>query len=292
MKNLLLTAAAAVAVMSVAGVANAQTFTTGYVGGSFSTIDTGSGTGTSATDDATVIALRGVASMELSKDVEAQLDLDAASVDLGYRNSSTVTPWGPTVHTFIKGKDGNKVGFVLGYEDVEDDSVIAYGFEGLFAATDQFSLRGGVVWGSANTPGTTENYDVRSYRGETSYFLNDNARLDATFTSFRVSNSTSKESMISYGVGGEIAMSMAPVSITFGYERVQPDGNKNYNAFTVGARHSFGGTLKDRDRSSSPFPGLQGYLGGTGGTVMLSQSACSASSGCFSSGSGGGNNNP
>jgi len=277
MKTILFGAAAAVAVMSAAGIANAQEFTTGYVGGSYSTVNTGQAatTTTLAIDDATVLAARAVGSFQLQKGVEVQLDGDIASVDIGYPHSSSVTLWGGTAHVFVEGENGSKVGAILSYIDADSRSVFTYGLEGRFAATDNISFGFGAIWGSVNLPSASAfNEEVRSYDGEASFFINDNFRLDAGINSFRVSNSTtgtvvSKNSVLSYRAGGEIQLENMPVAFTFGYASAQASGNKDYDSFSLGVRRLFGGTLKDRDRSSSPFHGGMELLGGAFGAVGI-----------------------
>ena len=105
MKKILL-GAAALSALSLASAASAQEFSTGYVGASYSTINTGDSTSNPKTSDANIFAVRGVASFDLAKNLEVQLDGDVASVDLGIPSVNNVTVWGPTAHLFMD-KDGN-----------------------------------------------------------------------------------------------------------------------------------------------------------------------------------------
>ncbi len=266
MKKITYGAAAAMSVLLVSGAAGAQTFSTGYVGGSYTNINTGDSN--AHTSDAQIFAVRGVASFELAKNLETQLDADAAQVDLGLPNYSNTSVWGPTAHVFLD-KDGNKIGMFVGYEDAGRDSVTAYGLEGRMAS-GPFTFGATAGFGSLNTPGTSYNEDLRSYRGQVSYFVNDNVRLDVTADSFRASNSHpfQKTSVTVFGIGGEFQPMNMPVSFVVGVQQSSQGGN-TYDAYTVGVRRSFGGTLKDRDRKSSPFDGLGEIYGGAIGLLDL-----------------------
>ena len=260
MKTILFGAAAAVAVLA-AGAVNAQELTTRYVGGSYTTINTGSATN----DDASIIAARAVGSFQLSEGVEVQVDGDIASVDLGYSSASNTTTWGPTIHVFRETEGGSKVGFLLGYQDIEDLSLMSYGVEGRFAASENISFGALAVWGQLNTKGGSSNPDVSAYEIEGSYFPNDNARIDLTYTQNRITGilvvpTSSHLTLSTIHLGGEVQLEIAPVSVTFGIDRTSTSGS-SFESFSLGIRHSFGGTLKERDRTSSPFKGLPGIFG-------------------------------
>ncbi len=266
MKTILL-GAAALAAISLASAANAQTFSTGYVGGSYTTVNTGDSK--AHTNDAQIFAVRGVASFELAKNLETQLDGDVAAVDFGIPAYSNVTTWGPTAHVFLD-KDGNKIGAFVGYEDAGNDSVTAYGLEARMAS-GPFTFGATAGFGSLNAPGTTYNNDLRTYRGQVSYFVNENLRIDVSGDSFRVSNNNrfSKGSLTVFGIGGEFQPMGFPVSLTAGVEQSSVSGH-TYDAYTVGVRKSFGGTLKDRDRKSSPFDSVAQNYGGALGLLETS----------------------
>ncbi len=283
MKKILL-GAAALSALSLASAASAQEFSTGYVGASYSTINTGDSTSNPKTSDANIFAVRGVASFDLAKNLEVQLDGDVASVDLGIPSVNNVTVWGPTAHLFMD-KDGNKAGAFLGYVDAGDSSVTAYGLEGRIAASDNISLGAVAGWGSANSKGTSYNTDLRVYRGEASYFVNDNARIDVSYSNFRTSSSVngshSRDTTAVFGLSGEFQPMSLPVSFTVGYERPTNSGS-SYDAFSVGVRHSFGGTLKDRDRKSSPFHGVLDNNGGASGVLGAALNGADFSNNCHS----------
>ncbi len=280
MKKMIYGASAAISVALLAGAANAQTFSTGYIGGSYTTINTGDSK--AHTNDAQIWAARGVASFELAKGVETQLDGDVASVDLGQTNYGNATVWGPTAHVFLD-KDGNKIGAFVGYEDGGNDSVTAYGLEGRLAS-GPFTFGATAGYGSINGPGTKFNVDARTYRGQITYFVNDNLRLDLTGGSFRLStnNAFSKSSLTVLGLGGEFQPMALPVSITAGVEQVS-SGGSTYQAYTVGVRKSFGGSLKDRDRKSSPFDGLGQLFGGNFGLLETAYAGATSHNHCQAS---------
>ena len=144
-------------------------------------------------------------------------------------------------------------------------------------AVGQFTFGATGGFGSLNTQGTKYNSDLRSYRGQISYFVNDNLRLDVTGDSFRVSNNNrfSKGSMTTLGLGGEFQPMGLPVSITAGVQQSSVSGN-TYQAYSIGVRKSFGGTIKDRDRKSSPFDGLGQIYGGDLGLLDTSLSGASS----------------
>ena len=195
----------------------------------------------------------------------------------------------------MESKGGSKFGAILGYEDADNRSVVSYGLEGRFAASDNISIGAAALWGSQNLPTTprtpglvTYNNEVRAYDVEGSYFVNDNFRIDAGLNNYRVGNTnplsvrqprpplplvpSPKVTVNTYRIGGELQLESLPVAFTFGYANIKLS-NSNYDSYNFGIRHSFGGTLKDRDRTSSPFHGAMDQFGGAYGLFNAATSS-------------------
>ncbi len=257
MKTQFWAASAALSAILVASSANAQTVSNGYVGLSYTDIE-----------QAHIIAGRAVGSFDLSKTVELQLDGDIASVDTGISGIGSTTVWGPTAHLFMD-KDSFKGGAFLGYEDLDGANLTAYGVEGRIAASDNVSLGLVAGLGSINVSGASGSVDVTALRGEASFFQNDNLRWDVSVGSFKLNppGTSADFTFTTYGLGGEYQMMKSPVSFTFGWEHGSISGSSS-NAYTLGVRRTFGGSLKDRDRNSAPFNGVGANYGGSEGVLF------------------------
>lgn len=247
MKNLLI---AASALSLIAGAASAAELNDGYVGLNYSQTNVFG-------DDVNVTSLRGVGSWNVSKTYELQLDGDVANVDYG--PDSTIV-WGPTAHLFANA--GNyKAGAFLGYLDADNTNVFGGGVETRFFPSDNISVGGSVGWGSIDMD--PYNLELTTVRGDVSYFVNDNFRLDAFASKTDAKVWVFSAPVKSFGVGGEYLLSNAPISFTLNYENSDSNLlNVSANTYSVGVRYVFGGNLRARDRNSSPFSGLMTNLGG------------------------------
>ncbi len=261
MKSILCGATIALSVLLLAGTASAQQVTTGYVGAAYTDVQFSGGS-------ANIYAARAVGSFNLAKNTELQLDGDLASVDTGTTGLGSTTVWGPTAHLFLD-NGGAKGGAFVTYEDFNGAHLTGYGLEGRFAASDNVSL--GLVGGlgTISVKAAKGSVDVTTLRGEGSYFANDNLRFDASIASlkFNPPGSGPSTTFTTYGLGGEWQMMKSPVSFTASWEHGTVSSSSS-NAYSIGIRRTFGGSLKMRDRTSSPFNGGSTNYGGAEGTLF------------------------
>lgn len=268
MKKVLLAGAATLAISMGAAVAHAQDVSTGYVGVNYSDLD-----------GATLIDVQGTVSFDVSENWELQADGQIGSLNPDGAGSSE-TIWGPTGHLFWD-KDNLKAGVFVGYQDLGDTfgtgtTIFGYGLEGRWAASDAVSIGALAGWGNINVDGAPD-MDLTAYKADISFFSSDNLRWDASVTRTTVDWGPFSGDSTILGVGAEWQLADKPVSFTFGYSSASTDltGASNATTWSVGVRRTFGGSLKDRDRTSSPFLGLpfafggiQGVLGGLGSTLQ------------------------
>jgi hypothetical protein len=268
MKKYLFAGAGALALAMAATVVQAEE-TTGYVGGNYSNIDIGSGS-------ATQFGVEGNAGFAVSDTFELQVDGSIASINPdGPGGSSTV--WGGTGHAFYD-TDTYKVGAFAGYQDIgdvfgSDGNVFGYGIEGRFAVGESVTLGAVAGWGSINIDGAPD-IDLSAYRGEASFFASDNLRFDVSYTKTNADWGPFSGDATVWAVGGEWQMADNPISFTAGYSSSSGrSSGGDVTTWSVGVRRTFGGSLKDRDRNSSPFTGLPFSFGGLGGLVSSAISA-------------------
>lgn len=249
MKKILLGGAAAFAALSLATVANAQV-TDGFVGVQYTDFE-----------GADIYGLNGTAAFQLAPMVQAQVDGNITGFDVSGYNS---TIWGPTAHLFYD-TDSFDGGAFVGYEDLNGPHVWGYGLEGRAALSDNVTL-GGII-GQADVDYGSGSVKFQSYSAQLSVFATDNFRIDG---SLGVIDGAGGNITV-FGLGGEYKLDASPLSFIASYTRAEISGS-NGDAFTVGARWTFGGSLKHRDRNSAPFGDVLTNLGGGangGGALVL-----------------------
>lgn len=254
MKKIVLGGASALALTAMAGAANAQGFSTGYVGVSRTAIE-----------DITYWSLSATGAMDVSSNFEVQGDLQVSLLD--YTPLSDPTIWSMTAHGFWDG-GAIKAGAFVAYQDFDNSAEFtAYGLEARGALSESFSLAGSYGMGELEVG--TSSIDVEALRGELSTFFSDRTRMDIGFTALKFDLGVPGVSDLNstvYAVGIEHQLEEFPYSITFNFESTTNDIETE--AWTIGLRRVFGGNLKDRDRSSSPFGNVSTNFGGAFGTVF------------------------
>lgn len=270
MKRILLSAVATTAVMSFAGAAAAQNFTTGFVGLSYSDIDS-----------ANLVSLDGTISLDVAPSVELQLDGNVGTADISGGSNATI--WGPTAHLFY---DNNTVkgGAYLGYEDLDAlGNLVNYGLEGRIAVNSMVSAGASVGWGKLGISGAPD-MDLSGYRVEGSVFATDNLRADVAIGNVRYDWGPFTGDSTYYSLGAEWQLDSYPVSFTAGYTHANSDFyGAGSNVYSIGIRRTFGGTLKARDRTSSPFQNGLNNAGGLGANVSGVASVFNDVLNCFDS---------
>ncbi len=278
MNKLLLAGAASLALSMGAAAAHAQSITTGFIGASYSDIDLG-GSGANLYD------LSGTVAFDVSDDVEVQLDGHAGSLDPNGAGSSSETLWGPTGHLFFD-KGNYKAGVFLGYEDFGDTfgsgtTLTGYGVEGRLAASDNLSVGALAGWATVNIDGSPD-LDLTTYKLDASLFSSDHLRWDLSAAHTRFEWGPFNGNATTWALGGEYQLEDKPISFTFGIANTASDLAAGDNrTLSVGVRYTIGGSLKDRDRTSSPFAGLPFAFGGIGGLLAGQASVLQDFYNCF-----------
>jgi hypothetical protein len=237
MKALAFGAVAALALMAAAP-ANAAN---GYVGAAYSRAEIDTGFGDADVDQ---WGVEGAVAFNASKSLG--LDLDAAYSD----SDDTDSVFGGTAHLYAKGA-GYKFGGFVGLADV-DETVWSVGVEGQ-RNFGRVTLAGALGYAKADD----SDIDVIGADVEARFFLTDNFRLDGKLGYANLDGAGGDDDLFSVGVGAEYQFAMAPVSLRVGYRHSEFDtANIDSDAFLVGVRYNWGGSLKDRDENGPSFAGL------------------------------------
>jgi hypothetical protein len=243
MRNLILSAAAALLVCALPGVAAAQS---GYIDLSYgnNSVDLGGGDA-----DYDVGAIGGAVS----------LDAGSLGVQLGARYANASADGGGDVdglsgdaHLFTRGQQwqfGAGIG-LTSYDggagaDYEDATIAG---EALYFM-DRATIAGAVSYSTADDL----DVDTTAIDGEVRFFPSDNTRLSANvgFGNFDAGGGAD-DNFVSLGVGGEYQFDAYPVSLFAGYQRTSFDeADVESDSLNVGVRWNFGGSLFDRDRSGA-----------------------------------------
>ena len=84
------------------------------------------------------------------------------------------------------------------------------------------------------------------------YFVQDNLRLDANVGYANVDVDTvGDDDVMIYGVGAEYQLEQFPGLVQQGATAKLDSDSGNSDAWTLGVRYNWGGTLRDRDRSGA-----------------------------------------
>lgn len=172
-------------------------------------------------------------------------------LDAGYSDIEDSDTLGVVGHLFNNTTDYRLGGFV-GIADVEDETVLSFGGEGLFYFRD-------VTLGAAIGYADADDTDADAYGldGELRFFANENFRLDGRLGWASIDAGVADDDAFSLGVGAEYQFAAAPVSLFGGYDRTEFDTfDVETNAFRVGLRYNWGGSLKERDRTGAGLAGL------------------------------------
>jgi hypothetical protein len=264
MKTVLIAGAGALVLAMAASAANAQEVSTGFVGLSYSDVEVGSSGG------ANLITADGTVAFDVGEGFEIQLDGNIASLDPG-GNVDRVTGFGGTGHAFWD-TETFKAGVFLGYQNLGDllgfeSTATGWGLEGRWAVSDGVTIGAVAGWGSINLEHAPD-VDASSYRADISIFSSDNLRWDASWGQTTFDWGPFSGDTRIWTVGGEWQMADSPYSFIFNYADASSDfSSGDSSTWTIGVRRTFGGSLKDRDRTSSPFLGLPFNFGGISGLL-------------------------
>lgn len=240
MKSVLISALSAVALLAVAPAANAGS---GYVGAAYTRAEVDTGLGD---DDSDGYGIEGAYAFQATPSLGMQIDGAYTDAD-GDDNEA----YGITGHVNAR-NDSYLFGGFVGLSDVADETVWSVGLEG-----EKYynNLTVAAAAGYANADDSDA--DIWGVDGQVRYFLNDNFRVQGALGWANVEAGPVDDNVWSAGVGGEYQFASFPVSVYGGYSHSEfDDADVSSDAFTIGVRYNFGGSLKDRDRKGASLAGL------------------------------------
>jgi len=248
MKALIIGALSAAALLAVAPAASAGT---GYVGAAYTRTNTDIGP---FSDDSDGYAIDGAYAFQATPGLGVEIDAGYADSD-GSDNEA----YGATAHVHAR-TDSYLFGGFVGLADVADDTVWSVGLEGQ-KYYNNVTLAGAVGYANADDADA----DIYGVDGQVRYFLSDNFRIQGELGYAKVEAGPADDDLWSIGAGAEYQFASLPVSVYGGYTHAEfNDTDASSDAFTVGIRYNFGGTLKDRDRKGASLAGLSSLTNAIG----------------------------
>jgi hypothetical protein len=189
--------------------------------------------------------------------VDGSVALDTGSA-LGVAVNGTVgdddssdTNWGAGGHVFTKVGNGLAGGFAK-YQDAGNNAE-AWGF----GAEGQYNFTGFTAGAAATwlNPDSSALYDdAWGLDGQAKVYATDNLRLSGNvgYGKYKGKGFLPDDNEWTVGVGAEWQLASLPISIVGDYAHVDFDkANTTSDAFRIGGRFTFGGTLKDRNDSGA-----------------------------------------
>ncbi len=143
-----------------------------------------------------------------------------------------------------------RVGPTVGFTSIGDESLWTVGgvAQKYF---DKVTLTGAINYGQADELDA----DIWSVNGDVRYFVSDNFRLNAGAGFAKVDTDQGDADLWTAGVGAEYQFASTPWSVFGGYDHVElKDFDVSADTFKIGARYTFGGDLKARDRAGADLP--------------------------------------
>lgn len=251
--------ATACAFALTAGVAHAEPTVTGYLGAAYDRINLDVGGGDA---DADVWSVKGAVASALTSSVGGQIDFDWSNYSVDDVDGD-LNVYTPTVHLFYNA-DFGRVGGFAGVAHNDDGDFWGLGAEGQFNVDPKWTLYGAVGYGQLDADGADGNLDVWSVRAEARYFLTENTRLEGFGTWSNLDGDGESTDVWTLGAGAEYQFASAPFSVFGRYEHTKMnDFDVDADAFKIGLRWNFGGTLLQRDRSGASLPGFGDIYGGS-----------------------------
>ena len=243
MKKFLLGAAAALAI-AAPGVAAAQS---GYVDLGYQTTEADVG---GVEGDADGWTLGGAAAFGGNGSLGVQVDglFSQSEADGG----GDVDTWNLGGHLFSRSEGGLVGGFVnLGNSDIEGVGDLDFWTVGL---EGQLYMSRGTVDGALSYS-EADDVDASLTAVDLGYthFVTDNFSLGGNVGFGQIDDGTDDGDLMSYGVGGEFALSSLPISIFGGWQHSElDDADADADTLGIGVRWNFGGTsLLERNRSGA-----------------------------------------
>jgi hypothetical protein len=237
MRNWIIGAAAALAVVAAPSVAAAQA--TGYAGLVYNSSDFGG-----AGDDVESWGAEGAVAFAGSGSIVFEVDAAITTTDDDGAGDDD-TGYGIVGHIYSRNSDHLLGGFV-GIAGADDSETWLAGLEAS-KFFEQWTAAVALFYGNnddAETDGFGANVEGR-------VFLNDNLRLNGNIGWVQVEDAVDEDDAMFYGVGGEFQFASMPISVGAGWSTFDFDGGE-IDTWTIAARWNFGGlTLRDRDRNGA-----------------------------------------
>ncbi|MBP7704068.1 MAG: outer membrane beta-barrel protein [Caulobacter sp.] len=238
---------ATAAVVAAAAAISAPAFAqdaTGSVGVSASTtnIDVGGGDG-----DFQTYGIDGSVALQASENWTVTLGGNIATTDGDIGDD---TGFGASAALTYSGSDW-RVGPTVGYTDNGDDG---QWFVGGVAQKylDNVTLTGAVNYANIDDVDA----DVWTIGGDVRYFVSDNFRINGGLSYITVDAGGGDANAWNVGLGGEYQFANTGWSVAGGWDHSTSDDiDFDADTFKIGVRYSFGGSLKERDRSGADLGG-------------------------------------
>lgn len=258
MKTQLTAAASAVALLALAGAANAQTV--GQIGANYSHVELDAGALGDA--DADTYGVDGAVRFDAGS-LGAQIDGAVSRFDA---DGGDATVWSATGHLNTKVGEGLVGGFA-GFTTSDDVTLWAVGVEGQANLAPSTSLYGQFGYGKSDD---LNDVDFWAGRAELRHFVTDNLKLQGSAGFTKTDGGGVDLDMWNLGVDAEYQFAATPWSVNVGYEHGEiDDADLSSDTVRVGVRYTFGGTLKDRDRSGASLGSAANLFGGSLGQGVV-----------------------
>lgn len=219
--------------------------------------------------DGNSYAIEGSVAFGATNRLGVQLDAGYNKVEID--GGDDVDSFNGVAHLFTRNASYGFGGFV-GLVDYDGATFAAGGIEGV-KYFDQVTLAGGAGYGQMDIDGFDE-ADVIGANAEARYFISDDFRLNGGLGFSQLELEDTDLDVFSASVGGEYQFASLPLSAFAKYEYNDLGEVENgaggldvsANVISVGLRFTFGGSLRERDRSGPAFTGLNAF-GGVSSTV-------------------------
>jgi hypothetical protein len=153
-------------------------------------------------------------------------------------------------HLFTR-RDSWLFGGYLGYEDIQDFNAETW----TGALETQFYLPNATISGVlSHSIWDGPDYEITMLEGEYRYFIHDNFSVHGGLGIGQGDIGTGDPDAWSAALGGEYMFASTPISVFGEYRRNNLDfgpGELDVDAWTIGVRYNWGGSLRDRSRSGA-----------------------------------------
>lgn len=245
MKKNLFAAAAVVAFLGSAVAANAQTI--GHVGANYSRVEADTALG------------------DIEGDVfqaEGAVRFDAGSLGASINGAVTDyegdTSFGATGHLNAN-IGGGLLGGFAGVETSDDITLWGVGVDGQFNLAPNTLIYGQAGYGSSDDLGDA---DLWAVRGELRHFVGDNLKLQGSAGWLTADTDFGDADAWNLGLEAEYQFTGTPFSVLVGYDHFDSnDLDLDGDTFRIGARYTFGGSIRERDQSGAAFGSVSKLFG-------------------------------